>query len=42
MMPPKSRAICGAYQFAYTLIYHLQLDAKDLPGKPKLPKQSLE
>jgi hypothetical protein len=35
----KSRAICCAYQFAYTLIYHLQLDAKDLQGNPKLPSQ---
>jgi hypothetical protein len=38
-MPPKSRVICCAYQFAYTLVYRLQLEAKPLPGKPQLPSQ---
>jgi hypothetical protein len=45
-MSPQSRAICCGSQFAYTLIYHLQLNTKELPGKSEAaesaPKQSLE
>jgi hypothetical protein len=37
--PPRSRAVCRRYQFANPLFYHMQLDAGDLPGKPKLPSE---
>jgi hypothetical protein len=38
-MSPKSRAVCCGYQFVYRLIYHLQPNAEDLPGRSKLPGQ---